>query len=95
MRYPIGHDLTAHAQARMKQRGISPIALEYLFEFGREAFDHHGHVVLYFDKGGRRRLARAAPGRKDVERIARCYAVISPAGEVVTVGHRFRRINRT
>ncbi len=87
--------LTRHALARMQQRGIGADALECLLEFGREAFDHRGHaVVLYFDKRARGRLARAAPGRKDIERLARCYAVLAPGGEVVTVGHRVRRINR-
>ena len=86
--------VTRHAQARMQQRAIRADALERLLEFGREAFDHRGGVVLYFDKAARRRLARTAPGRKDVERLARCYAVLSNEGEIVTVGHRFRRINR-
>jgi hypothetical protein len=87
-------DLTRHARARMQQRAIRADALELLFEFGREAFDHHGGVVLYFDKAARRRLARAAPGARDVERLAKCYAVLSAEGSVLTVGHRQRKINR-
>ena len=86
--------ITRHAQARMQQRAIRADALEHLLEFGREAFDHHGGVVLYFDKAARRRLSRAAPAAKDLERLARCYAVISTGGEVITVGHRQRRISR-
>ena len=86
--------LTRHAQARMQQRAIRAEVLERLLEFGREAFDHRGCVTLYFDKAARRRLARAAPGAKDVERLARCYAVLAPGGEVITVGHRQRRISR-
>jgi len=86
--------LTRHAQTRMQQRAIRADALERLLEFGREAFDHHGGVVIYFDKVARRRLSRAAPGAKDLERLARCYAVLSPEGEVITVGHRDKRINR-
>jgi hypothetical protein len=87
--------VTRHARARMQQRGIGPEALECLLEFGREAFDHRGHaVVLYFDKKARRRLARAEPGRKDLERLSRMYAVLSGGGAVITVGHRSRRIAR-
>jgi hypothetical protein len=87
--------LTGHARARMQQRGIRAEALDCLLEFGREAFDHRGHaVILYLDKRARRRLARTQPGRKDVERLARCYAVLSREGEVITVGHRYRRIGR-
>lgn len=90
----LGEALTTHARARMQQRGIDAEALDCILDYGREAFDHRGHVVLYFDKSARRRLARAATGRKDLERLARCYAVLSPQGEVVTVGHRHRRIHR-
>jgi len=85
---------TSHARARMQQRGIRPQALERLLEFGREAFDHHGAVVLYFDKAARRRLLRSDPGAKELERLARCYAVLSAQGEVLTVGHRYRKISR-
>ena len=86
--------LTRHAQARMQQRTIRPEVLERLLEFGREAFDHHGGVVIYFDKAARRRLSRSAPGAKDLDRLVRCYAVLSPGGAVITVGHRQRRISR-
>ena len=78
----------------MQQRAIRAEDLESLLEFGREAFDHHGAVVLYFDKAARRRLLRSALGAKELERLARCYAVLSTGGEVLTVGHRDRRINR-
>jgi len=86
--------LTPHARARMQQRAIRPEILERLLEFGREAFDHRGAVVLYFDKAARRRLLRSDPGAKELERLARCYAVLSAEGEVLTVGHRYRKLNR-
>ena len=85
---------TRHAQARMQQRGISTDALDHLLEFGHESFDHHGGVVLYFDKAAKRRLTLAEPKAKDLGRLARCYAVLSTDGAVMTVGHRFRRIKR-
>jgi len=78
----------------MQQRAIRADALERLLEFGREAFDHRGGAVLYFDKAARRRLARAARGAKDLERLARAYAVLAPGGDLITVGHRIKRINR-
>lgn len=90
----LGEALTTHARTRMRQRGIRAEDLDWILDYGREAFDHRGHVVLYFDKAARRRLARAAAGRKDLARLARCYAVLSPRGEVVTVGHRYRRMVR-
>ena len=88
--------MTAHARARMQQRGIAPDALEQLLEFGREAHDHRGAVLVYFDKAARRRLAREAgeDARHLLPRLRRLYAVLSVHGEVVTVGHRYRRIDR-
>ena len=89
--------LTDHARRRMRQRAIPPEALDCLFEFGREAFDHRGNaVVLYFDKKARKRLARALRAERvtDVDRLAATYAVVSSKGEVITVGHRHRRVNR-
>jgi len=79
--------LTAHARARMQQRGIAPEALEELLDLGRETFDHRGHAtILYFGAEARRRLGR---------RRARLYAVLSHDGEVITVGWRRRRIARS
>jgi hypothetical protein len=91
-----GEAMTAHARARMQQRGIAPDALEHLLAFGREAHDHRGAVLVYFDKAARRRLAREAgeEARSLLPRVRRLYAVLSAHGEVVTVGHRYRRIPR-
>lgn len=89
--------LTAHAQARMQQRGIRADALECLLRYGREAYDHRGCVVLYLDKAARRLVQREADAdtRKELSRLARTYAVLSGSGTVVTVGHRYRRITRS
>lgn len=88
--------MTAHARARMRQRGIAPEMLEHLLAFGRETHDHRGAVLVYFDKAARRRLAREAgdEARSLLPRVRRLYAVLSGHGEVVTVGHRYRRIDR-
>ena len=88
--------ITRHAQARMQQRAIRADALEHLLEFGREAFDHRGGTVYYFDKSSRRRLERTADRatRARLGKLAGLYAVVSGSGEVVTVGHRYRRIAR-
>jgi hypothetical protein len=82
--------LTSHARARMQQRGISPAVLDVLLEYGREAHDHRGCLIVRFDKRSRRRAARAL-GRELFRRVERhlgAYAVIGPDDAVVTVGHR-------
>ena len=88
--------LTAHARARMRQRAIDAEALEALLDFGREAFDHRGGSVYYLDKRARKRLERDAgnESRRRLAKLAGLYAVVSGDGEVVTVGHRYRRIGR-
>lgn len=89
-------ELTEHAQVRMQQRGVRAQALDLLLEYGRVAHDHHGCMVVYMDNRSRRRAIKAC-GRAAgpvIDRVGRLYAVLSLQGEVVTVGHRFRRIAR-
>ena len=81
--------LTAHARARMQQRGISPVVLDVLLAYGREAHDHRGCRIVRFDKRSRRRAARALGDTyRRLERWLDAYAVIGPDDAVVTVGHR-------
>ena len=86
--------LTSHARARMQQRGIASDALDMLLSYGREAHDHHGAVILYMDKAAQRRLAAASRAKNEVRRLSGLYAVLSRHGQVITVGHRTRRIPR-
>ena len=88
--------LSTHARTRMQQRGISQAALSCLLDYGREAHGHDGRTTLYFDKTARRRLERDAgpAARKQIARLVRLYAVMGGDGGVVTVGHRYRRLNR-
>jgi hypothetical protein len=82
--------LTAHARARMQQRGISPVVLDVLLAYGREAHDHRGCRIAQFDKRSRRRAARELGSElfRRIERHLGAYAVIGPDDAVVTVGHR-------
>lgn len=88
--------LSAHARARMQQRGISTDTLDVLFRFGREAHDHHGGTIIYLDKPARARIARefGAEAMRTLASGFRVYAVLGRWGEVVTVGHRHTRIRR-
>lgn len=87
--------LTTHAQARMQQRGISAAALEALLDFGRIVHVDRGRDIVFFDKKARARLARAnAKVAREADRLFRTYAILGGNGVVVTVGHRYRRIQR-
>jgi hypothetical protein len=88
--------LTQHAQARLQQRGISVKVLESLLDFGHEAHDHHGSRVVYFDHRARQQLRRqvGTESYKRIEPHLDAYAIVADTGEVITVGHRTRRIHR-
>jgi hypothetical protein len=88
--------ITNHAQTRLQQRGIPPLVIENLLDFGRQMHDHRGGTVLYFDHRARRYLQRQLP-RENFRRIEShldAYAVVASDGSIVTVGHRTHRINR-
>ena len=88
-------NLTHHATKRMQQRGIPERVLPLLLEYGEEEYDHHGAILLYFNKRARRRISRAVPGYelKRLQRALDAYAVLDKDGAVVTVGYRTQRIN--
>jgi hypothetical protein len=85
--------LTYHARVRMRQRAIPPLAVEALLAFGRGEHDHRGGTIVYFDKAARRRLERERLDRALEHRLD-AYAVVASTGEIITVGHRDRRIRR-
>jgi hypothetical protein len=88
--------MTHHAQARLQQRGIPYDVVENLLDFGHEAHDHRGSRIVYFDHRARQQLRRqvGTESYKRIEPHLDAYAVVADNGEVITVGHRTRRINR-
>lgn len=87
--------LTHHASKRMQQRGIPERVLPLLFEYGEEEYDHHGTMLLYFNKRARQRMEKAIPHDelKQIQGALNAYAVLDNDGAIVTVGHRTQRIN--
>lgn len=87
--------MTNHAVIRKQQRGISGMMLDCLLEYGRICHDNRGAEILYFDKRARRRclaamskeVYRKLDGHFDV------YAIRSPDGAIITMGHRSRRMH--
>ena len=87
--------LSPHAQARMQQRAISAAALERLLDFGTVRQLDRDKEIVFFDKKAKQRLARSDRAlAREAERLVRTYAVLGGNGVVVTVGHRYRRIQR-
>lgn len=86
--------VSTHASLRAQQRGIPPLIIHWLEEFGEQTHDHNGAVILHFTKKSRRRLETAV-GREVTRRVSEwldSYAVLSLNGNLITVGHRFKRI---
>lgn len=87
---------THHAQIRQQQRGIPQVVVDWLLELGTTEHTHDGTELLYFDKTARKRLNRylgGGPLFSHAEEFLDSYAVVSN-GKVITVGHRYDRINR-
>ena len=87
--------MTHHAAARQQQRGIPPLIIEWLVNYGARRQDHHGAEVLYFNKQSRKVLARIV-GEEIINRLSALldtYAVLSDSGTLITVGHRLKRVS--
>lgn len=86
--------LTYHAQVRMQQRGIPPLIVQWLLEFGASEVSH-GAVRRYFDKRARKRLASHV-GHQVVDRLGDLLDlyVVEGDGRLVTAGHRTKRFHR-
>jgi hypothetical protein len=87
-------NISSHAQTRIQQRGIPPLILNWLIEFG--AVKHtHGARKRFFDKRARARLAQAV-GDEVVNRLGSLLNVYLVESEetIVTTGHRLRRVRR-
>ena len=86
-----------HAAARAQQRGIPPLVDQWLDQFGEETYDGNGGVTRYFSRASIRNMERAF-GRAPLHKLAGyldAYKVESSrGGNIITIGHRFRRINR-
>lgn len=83
--------LTHHASVRAQQRGIPPLIVEWLLEYGAQAKGSDGAMHRYFDKRSRKRLARVV-GEQVVDRMGDLTDTFlvqsSDNGNVITVGHR-------
>lgn len=85
---------TTHARARLRQRALPPLVLDWLHQFGHEHHDGRGAVILHFNRPARRRLGRAV-GRQPVRRMKDwldVYAVVTTDGHLITAGHRFKQL---
>lgn len=82
-----------HATIRSQQRGIPPIVVDLLLQFGRCEHDHNGAEIIYFDRRARKRVENYAGGLfSKLSSHLNKYAVMAD-GKIVTIGTRYKRIN--
>jgi hypothetical protein len=89
--------MSRHGSIRCQQRGLSPLVIDCLRQFGEEVYDHNGCVVRHFTKRSLRKIEHAW-GREPVRRLLHdhrdAYAVFASDDHVVTAGWRRKRIKR-
>ena len=87
-------NMTVHAKERSQQRGIEPMALHLLQQYGKELHDHRGARIMYFDKNSWKEMQRSEGKRaiRNLSEMLGIYAVFALEDDrVITVGHNFKR----
>jgi hypothetical protein len=88
--------ISLHAQTRLQQHGIPPIAIEFLREFG-SAYRCGGAETLMFDKKARQLLRKHLGGHRSLKLIEpwlNVYAIIGDNGHIVTVARSTKHFRR-
>lgn len=86
---------TDHAVTRSQQRGIPPLMVDLLLQFGCREHDHAGAEVCFFDRRSKKRL-ESYVGSLAGKLSEHLDSYIVVAGDlVVTVGHRYKKIKKS
>lgn len=86
---------THHAEARCQQRGIPPLVIDLLLQFGTCEPAGTGARKVFFDKPAKRRVkAYAGPIASLLDEHLDVYLVVNDTDTVITAAHRFDRIRR-
>ena len=82
-----------HADVRCQQRGIPPLVVDLLLQFGRREHDHAGAEIVYFDRRSKKNIESYTGGLiSKLNEHLDSYAVVAD-GLIVTVGTRHKRLN--
>lgn len=88
------NNMTRHARTRSQQRGIPPMIVELLLQFGSER-QQNGATVYYFDRRARRKLDAYAGGiMPGLEKWLDTCVVLGSNNNVVTTYFRDTRIKQ-
>lgn len=83
-----------HASIRVQQRGIPPIVVDLLMDFGAVERAGDGATSHYFDKKSRSRI-KAYTGQLSpaLQEYLDYYAIVGSDGLVITVARRIKKIH--
>jgi hypothetical protein len=86
---------TVHSLVRDQQRGIPPMMVDLLLQFGTSEQTETGVTNVFFDKQSRKRVAVYAGSLVPLlDEHLDWYAVVGPDMKVITVGRHLERIRR-
>jgi hypothetical protein len=86
--------ISSHAVVRAQQRGIPPLIVQWLNEFGEEDYDGHGGIRRYFSKRSIRKMERifgCVPIRRLADYLDSYMVESSHDGKIITIGHLIER----
>lgn len=84
---------TNQAYARMQQRGIQPVEIDAVLDFGQCEF-HQGCEIFSVRKSVSKKLLKLGKVSHHLfGKIHRIY-VVTKGDIVITVGHRYKRLKR-
>lgn len=87
--------MSKHAAVRQQQRGIPPIVVDLLLDWGcAEPAKGDDCTRYFFDKNARRGIkAHYGQMASQVSRYLDCYALVSGEGMVITVAHQIKKFS--
>lgn len=88
--------LSHHAQQRLQQRAIPALVIEILLDHGVVEHSKRGLEMLYLTKKGKHAamMQMKAAGMRHSDHYLNAFLIESSDGNIVTVGHRTKKINR-
>ncbi len=88
----VTNTMSQHAKKRSQQRGVPPLIIDLLLQFGARESDGNGAEICYFDRGSKKRIQSYTGSLiNKISEQLNAYAVV--AGDtIITVGTRVKRI---
>ncbi len=87
---------TKHGEQQHQRRATLGLFEDLLLDHGSRVRSH-GADIVFLDKEARRSLSKSVGGKRGMrilERYCNSYLVVADNSQVITTGHRTRRVRR-